>query len=67
MNLDQLTVTTTNGTPFTGKQSADLAWLVYLRFGCDEFDALQAWRRLLQNNCGLNQFVALVDEGRKRR
>ena len=60
MDLDALTVTTTNGKKFTGLQHARMAYLVYQRFGEDMSAAAEAWRRLLQNNCEDWRFEELV-------
>lgn len=55
------TITTTDGTPFTGADSADLARLVYKRFGHDPEGATAAWRRMLGNSCPVSDFMALVE------
>ena len=62
-DLDALTVTTTNGSKFTGEQSAELAILVYKRFGCNMASACAAWRRMLENNCREADFAALIMAG----
>ena len=67
MNLDKLTVTTTNGSEFTGQDSADMARLVYRRFGCNLKAACAVWRRMLQNNCPEADFAALVTRGRNQK
>lgn len=59
-NLD---VTTTNGEVFTEQDSAELAYLVWRRWGKDDEAAAAAWRRLHQNSCPTSQFVALVKKG----
>lgn len=59
MDINNLTVTTTNGEPFSGEQSAQLAHLVWLRFGKDDNAACAAWNRLLQNNCRISDFRKL--------
>lgn len=60
MDLDKLTVTTTSGDTFTGKDHAKLAQLIYARFGRDLSAATAAWRRMLQNSCTEADFEALV-------
>jgi len=55
------TITTTDGTPFTPADSADLARLVYKRFGRDPDAATAAWRRMLGNSCEVSDFMALVE------
>lgn len=60
MNLDNLTVITTNGNPFTGVESAHMAYLVAKRFGFDYDAAAAAWRRMLENSCPTHQFEELV-------
>jgi hypothetical protein len=57
MNKD---ITTTCGERFTEANSRELARLVFVRFGRDSAAALAAWHRLLQNNCGLEQFFDLI-------
>ena len=58
---DNLAVTTTNGERFSGQQSAELAYLVWLRFGQDDNAACAAWNRLLQNNCPVSEFRRLYE------
>ncbi len=53
-------VTTTDGTVFTHEQSADLALMVYYRFGKDMDSAAAAWRRMLQNNCETSDYIDLL-------
>jgi hypothetical protein len=53
-------IRTTNGKIFTQAQSAEMAKLVFLRFGEDLESATLAWRRMLQNSCSINQFAELV-------
>ena len=60
MDLNNLTVITTNGQPFTGEESAHLAYLVAKRFGFDWQAAAAAWRRMLGNSCLDHQFEELV-------
>lgn len=55
------TITTTAGEPFTPSDSADLARLVYKRFGRDSEAATAAWRRMLGNSCPVADFMALVE------
>jgi len=66
MDLSNLTVTTTNGSKFTGEDSARLAFLIYRRFGCHLEGACEAWRRMLQNDCPLSAFADLVEAGREK-
>lgn len=58
-----LDVKTTSGRTFTEGQSAQLAYLIFLRFGENYEAALAAWWRLLQNNCTLGGFRSLVQAG----
>jgi len=58
-----LDITTTSGETFTAIQSAELARLVYLRFGRDVGAAHSAWQRMLQNNCSLRSFQTLLETG----
>lgn len=60
--LASLDVKTTANETFTGAESAQLAALIFKRFGRNEETAAAAWRRLLQNNCTTDQFMALVNE-----
>jgi hypothetical protein len=53
-------ITTTKNEKFGYSDSADLAWMVYRRFGRDFDCATVAWNRLMQNNCNVGQFRALV-------
>jgi hypothetical protein len=53
--------TTTNGETFSDDDHADLAFMVYRRFGRDSAAATVAWNRLLQNNCSEAQFLKLVN------
>ena len=55
-----LDVTTANGERFSTEQSADLAYMVYRRFGRNIPAAVAAWRRLLENNCDDVHFEALL-------
>lgn len=66
-SLKIVDITTTNGELFTGMQSAELARLVYLRFGRDVGAAHSAWKRMLQNNCSLRSFQSLLDIGMRIR
>jgi len=58
--LSRLTVTTTDGTPFTGEESAQLARLIHKRFGHDDEAAAEAWRRMLGNSTPTHAFMELV-------
>lgn len=60
MNLDNLTVTATNGQKFSGEDSAHMAYLVARRFGFEWEAAAAAWRRMLQNNVSDYQFEELA-------
>lgn len=53
-------ITTTDGSVFTHEQSADLALMIYHRFGRDMNSAAAAWRRMLQNNCDNSDYIDLV-------
>lgn len=63
--MGKLDVTTTNKEIFTEDQSAELALMIYIRFGRNVLDAAMAWRRLLQNTCEIGQFAELVLTGEK--
>ena len=54
-------VTTTNKEVFSVDESAELARLVFKRFGRDEEVATAAWRRMLGNSCTVSQFRQLVN------
>jgi len=60
---NDVAVYTTNREPFTYGQCAQLAYLIWLRFGCDMPSARAAWCRMLENNCTLNEFCELVLSG----
>jgi hypothetical protein len=53
-------VTTTAGETFTKQESEYLAALIHKRFGWNDSAAAAAWRRLLENDCDTNQFLALA-------
>ncbi len=53
-------VTTTSGKPFTMTQHAELARLVFLRFGENATAATEAWRRMMENDCNESDFMELV-------
>ena len=56
-------ITTTCGERFTREDSAQLAYMIYVRFGRDVAAGAAAWRRMLQNSCTDAQFEELVNEG----
>lgn len=56
-------ITTTAGERFTVAEHANMARLVFKRFGRDEEAAAAAWRRLLQNSCPVADFMELVELG----
>ena len=58
--LANLTVTTTSGEKFSGRQSAQLAFLVYKRFGSNVDSALAAYQRLMQSNVDRRSFEKLI-------
>lgn len=65
MNLGNLHVTTTSGETFTGEEHAQMAHLIYKRFGYDVTLAANKWRQMLQNNVSDADFLKLallVDE-----
>ena len=64
--MPNLDIKTTSGETFTTLQSADLAWLVYLRFGRDVDSAHKAWQRLMQNNCTLTSFQNVLEIGSRK-
>lgn len=53
-------VITTNGTVFSPTDHADLARLIYKRFGHNPEAATEAWRRMLQNNATVEDFMILL-------
>jgi len=53
-------ITTTNGKHFTLTQSAELARLIFKRFGEDPAEATKAWQRLLQNSATEHEFIELL-------
>lgn len=53
-------ITTTEGKVFTHEQSADLALMIYQRFGREMEPAAAAWRRMLQNNCETTDYIDLL-------
>lgn len=55
-----VSVTTAAGEAFTAADSADLAWLIYKRFGRNWDHAHGAWRQLLLNTCSLESYKALA-------
>lgn len=57
------TITTVSGERFSAQDSASLAHLIWRRFGRNDLAACEAWRRLLQNDCPLEDFQRLVAEG----
>lgn len=59
-------IKTTYGETFNHNDSADMAYMIYRRFGRNIEAAHSAWRRLLQNNCELSQFEKLVTLGQCR-
>jgi hypothetical protein len=61
--LNDAAVYTTNGSPFTYGQCTNLAYLIWLRFGCDMPSARAAWCRMLENDCPLSDFAELVRLG----
>ena len=61
MDLAHLHVTTTNGEVFTGEEHAQLAHLIWARWGKNYIAAHVAWKRLFENSASLSQFTSLVD------
>lgn len=61
--LNDPAVYTTNGEPFTYQQCAQLAYLIWLRFGRNLQSAKAAWCRMLENDCPLSDFAELVRLG----
>jgi hypothetical protein len=53
-------ITTTEGTVFTHEQSADLALMIYYRFGRDMNASCAAWKRMLQNSTPVEDFTDLL-------
>lgn len=62
--LDIPIITTTAREPFTGADSALMAYTIYKRFGRDTETACAAWRRMLQNSTPLTDFTMMVEVGR---
>lgn len=58
-----MSITTTCGERFTREDSAQLAYMIHVRFGRVIAVSAAAWRRMLQNNCTDAQFAELVNEG----
>lgn len=58
--LDEMSVTTTAGERFTGQEHAQLAALVFKRFGWDVEQATAAWSRMLGSNVTAEQFQTLA-------
>lgn len=54
-------IRTTAGETFTFEESADMARMVFKRFGNDLGAATAAWNRLMQTNCDTHQFQKLLD------
>jgi len=62
--LTHLDVVTTRGETFTGEQSAEMAYMIYVRWGRDIGAAHSAWKRLHQiPNAPLRGFIELVETG----
>ena len=61
---DAPTITTTSGDQFTGRDSCQMAALVYKRFGYNVDCAASAWRRLLGNSCTEEQFLKMAQKGK---
>lgn len=57
-------VITTAGERFTLDMHRELARLVWVRFGRDDQAATMAWRRMMQNTCEVQDFLALIDISR---
>ena len=55
------TITTTDGKHFHMADHADMARLVYRRFGHDLVASTAAWRRLLQNSATEQDFLNLLN------
>lgn len=53
-------IKTTAGEYFTVIEHVDMARLVFKRFGNNPESATAAWRRMLQNNCPVEEFMQLV-------
>lgn len=59
-------VTTTAGETFSYEDHADMALMVYRRFGYDVDAAAAAWRRMLQNNASTGDFMDLLIDAAAR-
>jgi len=59
-------ITTTEGKVFTHEQSADLALMIYYRFGREIEPASAAWRRMLGNNCETADYMDLLTNAAAR-
>lgn len=55
-----MSVSTTFGETFNESDNAQLALLVYKRFGYDLESATLAWKRMLQNNATKGDFMKLL-------
>lgn len=66
MDIDNLSVKTTNGETFTGADSCVLAFLIYKRFGRDPVLAASKYRDMLGNSCPEAQFCILAALGEKQ-
>ena len=60
-NMRDDTVRTTNKEVFTSNEHYDLARLIYKRFGRNPESAAKAWSRMLENNCTVDEYMALVN------
>jgi hypothetical protein len=55
-----MNIRTTSGENFSREEHAQMAALVYKRFGWDLAAAAAAWRRLLGNSCPDSEFADLA-------
>jgi hypothetical protein len=60
---EEVVLTTTAGEPYTYGQAAELAYLIFVRFGNDMQAAHEAWNRMLQSETPREQFQTLVNDG----
>lgn len=57
--MKDTSIKTTAGEEFTVEQHGELARMIYVRFGRNYPTAHAAWKRLMQNNCTLQEFIGL--------
>ena len=58
--MQEVVLTTTDGSPYTRQEACTLAYNVWIRFGRDDRAATEAWRRMLESDASVTDFVQLV-------